>query len=182
MTDTLILCKSLADFGEALKRDCPKNDCVVYRNIYERYCEEYADYQRIKTAIPDLSEATVRALEHAIRTSEKELYAMWFENYAVLKQRAALGMAYNLRKAYIDGASAGYNGGAVFHAITKDAPTLAAFLGSLPVLEAPWDDEFHKRFCSSCDAENCDAENCPNNAFRNNPAWWLALDASGVEL
>lgn len=70
----------------------------------------------------------------------------------------------------------------VFEAITKDAATLAALLGSLPVLEAPWDDEFHKRFCSSCDAENCDAENCPNNAFRNNPAWWLALDASGVEL
>ena len=70
----------------------------------------------------------------------------------------------------------------VFEAVTKDAATLAALLGSLPVLEAPWDDEFHKRFCSSCDAENCDAENCPNNAFRNNPAWWLALDASGVEL
>ena len=70
----------------------------------------------------------------------------------------------------------------VFEAVTKDTATLAALLGSLPVLEAPWDDEFHKRFCSSCDAENCDAENCPNNAFRNNPAWWLALDASGVEL
>ena len=70
----------------------------------------------------------------------------------------------------------------VFEAVTKDAATLAALLGSLPQLEAPWDDEFHKRFCSSCDAENCDAENCPNNAFRNNPAWWLALDASGVEL
>lgn len=44
--------------------------------------------------------------------------------------------------------------GTVFEAVTKDAATLAALLGSLPVLEAPWDDEFHKRFCSSCDAEN----------------------------
>ena len=61
--------------------------------------------------------------------------------------------------------------GTVFEAVTKDAATLAALLGSLPVLEAPWDDEFHKRFCSSCDAENCDAENCPNNAFRNNPGF-----------
>lgn len=98
MTDTLILFKPLAEFGEALKKECPNNDCVIYRNVYERYCEEYADYNRIKEAFADLSEATVRALEHAIRTSEKELYAMWFENYAVLKQRAALGMAYGNAK------------------------------------------------------------------------------------
>lgn len=92
MTDTLILFKPLADFGEALKKECPKNDCAIYRNIYERYCEVYADYKRIREAFADLSEGTVRTLEHAIRTSEKELYTMWFENYAVLKQRAALGM------------------------------------------------------------------------------------------
>lgn len=71
--------------------------------------------------------------------------------------------------------------GTVFEAVTKDAATLAALLGSLPVLEAPWDDEFHKRFCSSCDAENCDAENCQNNAFRNSPEWWLSLPAAEVE-
>lgn len=94
MTDTLILFRPLAEFGEALKKECPNNDCTIYRNIYERYCEEYADYKRIKEAFTDLSEATARALEHAIRTSEKELYAMWFDNYAVLKQRAALGMDY----------------------------------------------------------------------------------------
>ena len=94
MTDTLILFRPLAEFGEALKKECPNNDCASYRNSYERYCEEYADYKRIKEAFTDLSEATARALEHAIRTSEKELYAMWFDNYAVLKQRAALGMDY----------------------------------------------------------------------------------------
>ena len=44
MTDTLILFKPLAEFGEALKKECPNNDCVIYRNVYERYCEEYADY------------------------------------------------------------------------------------------------------------------------------------------
>lgn len=68
----------------------------------------------------------------------------------------------------------------VFEAVTKDAATLAALLASLPIIEAPWDDEFHKRYCASCNAENCDS--CPHNAFRNNPMWWLALDASGVEL
>lgn len=93
MTDTLILFKPLADFGEALKKDCPKNDCTSYLYTYEQYCAIYADYKRIKETIADLSEATVRVLEHAIRKTEAELYKMWFENYAVLKQRAALGMA-----------------------------------------------------------------------------------------
>ena len=173
MTDTLILFKSLADFGEALKKDCPKNDCVVYRNIYERYCEEYADYKRIKEAFGDLSEATVRALEHAIRKSEKELYEMWFENYAVLKQRAALGMSYGDMKPK----RATQDSATTFDAITKDKPTLACFLRSLPVLDAPWDTAFQKRYCSSCKAENCDA--CPNECFRNNPEWWLSLEADG---
>lgn len=89
MTDTLILFKPLADFGEALKKDCPKNDCTSYLYTYEQYCAVYADYKRIKETIADLSEATVRVLEHAIRKTEAELYKMWFENYAVLKQRAA---------------------------------------------------------------------------------------------
>lgn len=40
-----------------------------------------------------------------------------------------------------------------FDAITKDKPTLAGFLRSLPVIEAPWDAAFQKRYCSSCTAE-----------------------------
>lgn len=68
----------------------------------------------------------------------------------------------------------------VFEAVTKDAATLAGLLRSLPVLQAPWDTEFHKRFCSLCDAENCDT--CPNEQFRSNPEWWLSLLAEGTEL
>lgn len=66
---------------------------------------------------------------------------------------------------------------AVFDAITKDKPTLAGFLRSLPCIEAPWDAAFQKRYCSSCTAENCDA--CENEQFRNNPEWWLSLPAAG---
>lgn len=54
MTDTLILFKPLADFGEALKKDCPKNDCIVYRNIYERApcvnCAMKGDAMKIKSS------------------------------------------------------------------------------------------------------------------------------------
>lgn len=64
----------------------------------------------------------------------------------------------------------------VFDAITKDKPTLAGFLRSIPVIEAPWDAALQKRYCSSCAAENCDA--CANEQFRNNPEWWLSLPAA----
>lgn len=39
------------------------------------------------------------------------------------------------------------------------------------------DKEFQARFCAGCAAENCDA--CPNQRFRNNPGWWLTLEAGG---
>ena len=64
-----------------------------------------------------------------------------------------------------------------FEAITAGAQELGRFLRSLPIIEAPWDMEFQKRYCSGCGAENCDA--CPNECFRNNPEWWLSLEADG---
>ena len=68
-----------------------------------------------------------------------------------------------------------------FEAITAGVQGLGRFLRSLPIIEAPWDTEFQKRYCSGCAAENCDA--CPNEQFRNNPEWWLSLEAdSGVAL
>ena len=67
----------------------------------------------------------------------------------------------------------------VFDAITKDKPTLAGFLRSLPVIEAPWDGAFQERFCVECGADSCD--DCPNEQFRNNPEWWLSLPAAEVE-
>ena len=44
-----------------------------------------------------------------------------------------------------------------FEAIATDAQGLGRFLRSLPIIEAPWDMEFQKRYCSGCGAENCDA-------------------------
>lgn len=65
----------------------------------------------------------------------------------------------------------------VFDAITKDKPTLAGFLRSLPVIEAPWDGAFQERFCVECGADSCD--DCPNEQFRNNPEWWLPRHGAG---
>ena len=64
-----------------------------------------------------------------------------------------------------------------FERITASPAVLGAFLGSLPCLEGPWDDAFHREFCDKCEAENCDA--CPHKAERNSPTWWLGLIHTG---
>ena len=40
----------------------------------------------------------------------------------------------------------------VFEKITASPEALAAFLGSIPAIETPWDDAFHRLYCSSCEA------------------------------
>lgn len=62
-----------------------------------------------------------------------------------------------------------------FEKITESRETLAAFLAALPVIDGPWDTEFHKRFCADCLYLGCDV--CPHEEFRNNPGWWLTLEA-----
>ena len=63
-----------------------------------------------------------------------------------------------------------------FERITIFPEALGEFLASLPVLNGPWDDAFHRAFCDNCDAENCDAENCHHQAERDNPTWWLTQE------
>ena len=58
----------------------------------------------------------------------------------------------------------------VFEKITESPETLAAFLGSIPAIETPWDDAFHRIYCSSCSAEDCDDCRRPE---RDSPLWWL---------
>ena len=43
-----------------------------------------------------------------------------------------------------------------YQSITESPETLAAFLGSIPAIETPWDDAFHRLYCSSCAAADCD--------------------------
>ena len=64
-----------------------------------------------------------------------------------------------------------------FEKITASPAVLGAFLGSLPCLEGPWDDAFHREFCDKCAAEECDA--CPHEVERNSPTWWLGLIHTG---
>lgn len=43
-----------------------------------------------------------------------------------------------------------------YQSITASPEALAAFLGSIPAIETPWDDAFHRLYCSSCAAADCD--------------------------
>lgn len=65
-----------------------------------------------------------------------------------------------------------------FESITQSLGEMGAFLRSLPVIAGPWDEEFHRRRCALCPAENC--YQCPHEAERGNPAWWLALEEAAV--
>ena len=69
-----------------------------------------------------------------------------------------------------------------FERITASLEALGDFLGALPILSGPWDDDFHRVFCDSCDAENCDAENCAHQAERNSPTLWLKRECDDTDL
>ena len=42
--------------------------------------------------------------------------------------------------------------------------------------DKPWDCDFERIFCDECELENC-PEVCPHEEERNNPGWWLGLEA-----
>ena len=64
-----------------------------------------------------------------------------------------------------------------FDRITASPEALASFLASLPCLDAPWDDDFHRIFRGV--GGNSDRQPCPcPGVQRNSPAWWLGLEVS----
>ena len=65
-----------------------------------------------------------------------------------------------------------------FEEITKNPETLGAFLRGLPVIEAPWDEEFQRKYCAGCGKVSCDdGSPCPYEDKRNNPLWWLSQES-----
>ena len=69
-----------------------------------------------------------------------------------------------------------------FEKITESPEALGEFLASLPVANGPWDEEFHRAFCDSCERENCDEGRCPHQDKRYNPLWWLMLGGKEGEV
>jgi hypothetical protein len=66
--------------GEALKKECPQNDCIIYRNLYNQYSDMIGDYRNSNL---NISDATISALIHAINKTGYEIEGMYRENYAI---------------------------------------------------------------------------------------------------
>lgn len=66
-----------------------------------------------------------------------------------------------------------------YEEITASKETLGAFLKTILTPEGPWDKAFQERRCAGCHLEDCDKDGCPYQDERNNPAWWLGLEAKG---
>ena len=67
-----------------------------------------------------------------------------------------------------------------FEKITASPDVLGEFLASLPVATGPWDEEFHRAFCDSCELLECRAETCPYKG--NRQLWWLMMGAKPGEV
>lgn len=65
-----------------------------------------------------------------------------------------------------------------YQSITASPEALASLLRAIPAIETPWDDAFHRIYCSSCSAADCDDCRRPE---RDNPLWWLGLPAAEAE-
>lgn len=66
--------------------------------------------------------------------------------------------------------------GTNFEKVTASMEALGNLLKENCAGSGPWDRAFQNMYCVNCDLENCDA--CPNEENRNNPLWWLGLEAT----
>ena len=68
--------------GEALKQDCPDNDCRLFLNTYNMVTEAAAAYNEIETS-GKYSEATLILLRKGIREQINFLHNMNSHNFAI---------------------------------------------------------------------------------------------------
>ena len=78
-----------AKIGDALLKECPENDCIIFRNVYGIFRAVEADYKRIIEAFPDLDESTELAILKKLHECRKQLHEMYSDNYAIQKYRKA---------------------------------------------------------------------------------------------
>lgn len=74
------ICERARQIGESLLQDCPKNDCIIYRNLYDKYTDLVVDYCQ---GAGLLSDATLSTIYREINRLGHEIEQMWIANYAV---------------------------------------------------------------------------------------------------
>ena len=71
---------SLRSLGEQLVKDCPENDCIIYRNIYTDYQRSIEQYKEVAGS---LDNTLLCGMRKALRERKAELMRMYAENYAI---------------------------------------------------------------------------------------------------
>ena len=70
--------RKIYSLGAALGEDCPGNDCIIYRNIFQAAQELDEALDHVKP-----NSAPALALRSALRERVGELREMYFENFAI---------------------------------------------------------------------------------------------------
>lgn len=73
----------LYHLGKQLEKDCPENDCEIYRNIF-RMAKE------LDESLDSLGGCTAEVVQRELCSQVRELRRMYFENYAIKKYREAV--------------------------------------------------------------------------------------------
>ncbi len=71
---------SLRSLGEQLVKDCPENDCMIYRNIFVDYQQSIEQYKEVAG---ELTDTLTRGMRKELRERRGELERMYNENYAI---------------------------------------------------------------------------------------------------
>ncbi len=72
----------LYHLGRQLDKDCPENDCEIYRNIFHMAKE-------LDESLDSLGGCTAEVVQRELCSHVREMRRMYFENYAVKKYREA---------------------------------------------------------------------------------------------
>ena len=92
----------IAQIGDELLKDCPQNDCIIFRNVYGIFRAVEADYKRIIEAFPDLDESTELSITRKLNDCRKELVEMFTDNYAIQKYRKERAAARRTYREHIE--------------------------------------------------------------------------------
>ena len=76
----LELSHSLQSLGAQLMKDCPDNDCIIFRNIYEDYQRSLAQY---KVVADQLTDTLKIGMKKMLRDRKNDLIEMYEGNYAI---------------------------------------------------------------------------------------------------
>ena len=87
--DGLCLCPGMVYVAEHLMEECPEDDCKVFLNIFNDYCQSVNQYMRIKQE--GITVTLDMAMYNGLVKRRTALDFMYFNNFAISRYRVKLG-------------------------------------------------------------------------------------------